>query len=194
MRINTPSQNMGFSAKDIYGNSFSLKRLRGKRVLLAFFRDAACPFCHLRVYEITQNYQRWKEQNLEVVAVFSDTSSQVRRFVAQHPRPFTILADPNLQLYNHFGVETSGAALLKALLLKLPRIVKGFWLGAKPSNNPHVTLVPADFLFNEAGVLEHAWYGSNTSDHLPLAEIQSFINEGRSRISITAGALASVAK
>ncbi|UTA46944.1 peroxiredoxin family protein [Simiduia sp. 21SJ11W-1] len=185
MRITTPNQNMGFSAKDIYDNHFSLKKFRGKRVLLAFFRDAACPFCHLRVYEITQNYHKWQKQNLEVVAVFSDTKEQVKRFVTQHPRPFTILADPNLKLYNHFGVETSGAALLKALLFKLPRIVRGFFLGAKPSNNPHVTLVPADFLFNEAGVLEHAWYGNNTSDHLPLADIQQYVNEGRSRISLS---------
>jgi thioredoxin-dependent peroxiredoxin len=176
MRLSTPNRSLNFSTKDIYGNPFRLSDLRGKRVMLSFFRDAACPFCHLRVYELTHNYQHWRDQNLEVIAVFSDTSEQVRRFVARHPRPFPMLADPHLQLYNHYGVEHSGVALLKAMLFKLPRIIKGFFYGAKPSNNPHVKLVPADFLFTEDGTLERAWYGRNTSDHIPLDEVQAFID------------------
>ncbi|MDN3638912.1 peroxiredoxin family protein [Simiduia curdlanivorans] len=176
MRLITPHQGLNFATKDIYGKPFSLKSFRGKRVMLSFFRDAACPFCHLRVYELSQNYQHWQDQNLEVIAVFSDTPAQVRRFVANHPRPFTMLADPKLALYNHYGVEQSGTALLKALVLKLPRIIRGFMLGAKPSNNPHVKLVPADFLIDEDGAIQQAWYGRDTSDHIPLAQVQAFID------------------
>ncbi|RYY16980.1 MAG: peroxiredoxin family protein [Chitinophagaceae bacterium] len=179
MRLSTPKQGLNFGCKDIYGNSFQLSDLRGKRVMLSFFRDAACPFCHFHVYELTHNYKHWKDQNLEVIAVFSDNAEQVRRFVAKHPRPFTMLADPNLELYNRYGVEHSGSALLKAILFKMPRIIKGFFLGAKPSNNPHVKLVPADFLFSEDGTLERTWYGRNTSDHIPLEEVQTFIDAGR---------------
>lgn len=179
MRLSTPKQGLNFTCKDIYGKPFQLSDLRGKRVMLSFFRDAACPFCHFRVYELTHNYKHWKDENLEVIAVFSDTDEQVRRFVAKHPRPFTMLADPNLELYNRYGVEHSGSALLKALVFKLPRIIKGFFLGARPSNNPHVKLVPADFLFSEDGTLERTWYGRNTSDHIPLDEVQTFIDAGR---------------
>lgn len=177
MRLVTPIQKgMSFAAKDIYGQPFKFSNLRGKRVMLSFFRDAACPFCHLRVYELSNNYQHWLDQNLEVVAVVSDTAEQVRRYVAKHPRPFTMLADPHLKLYNHYGVEQSGSALVKALLFKLPRIIKGFILGEKPSNNPHIKIVPADFIFDEQGTLVQAWYGRDTSDHIPLPELQKFID------------------
>jgi thioredoxin-dependent peroxiredoxin len=179
VRLATPSQGLNFRGKDVHGKPFQFSDLRGKRVMLCFFRDAACPFCHFRVYELTQNYSYWQAQNLEVIAVFSDTAEQVRRFVAKHPRPFTMIADPNLTLYNRFGVEHSGMALLKALCMKMPRILKGFFLGAKPSNNPHVKLVPADFLFAEDGSLQRTWYGRNTSDHIPLPQVQAFIDAQR---------------
>ncbi len=91
MRLSTPKQGVNFSFNDIYDRPFQLADLRGKRVMLSFFRDAACPFCHFRVYELTHNYKHWKERNLEVIAVFSDTAEQVRHFVAKHPRPFTML-------------------------------------------------------------------------------------------------------
>lgn len=179
MRLRAPCKAADFRGKDVFGNRFQLSSFRGKRVMLSFFRDAGCPFCNFRLYEMTHNYQAWKDQNLEVVAVFSDTSEQVRRFVAKHPRPFTMLADPNLKLYNQYGIEHSTAALLKAFLFKLPRIVKGFAKGARPSNNPHVRIVPADFLLNEEGYIEQVWYGRDTSDHIPLEQVRRFIDEGR---------------
>ena len=150
------------------------------------FRDAACPFCHYRIYELTHNYQQWKNHNLEVVAVFSDTSEQVRRFVAQHPRPFTMIADPTLKLYNHYGIEHSTSALFKALFLNMPRIIKGVAKGGRPSNNPHVRIVPADFLLAEDGRIEHVWYGRDTSDHIPLDVVSQFIDQGRARAPIHA--------
>jgi hypothetical protein len=64
---------------------------------------------------------------------------------------------------------------LKALLFKLPRIVRGIRTGGYPSKNPNVKLVPADFLINEKGHIEDCWYGRDTSDHMPLERVQTFI-------------------
>lgn len=183
MRLAAPCQAINFRTKDIYGKPFQLSDHLGKRVLLSFFRDAGCPFCNLRVYELTHNHKQWLDQNLEVIAVFSDTSEQVRLFVSRHPRPFTMLADPKLELYNRYGIEHSASALLKALLFKFPRIIKGLFKGARPSKNPHVKIVPADFLIAEDGRIAKVWYGRDTSDHIPLNEIQDFIDEGRSMAS-----------
>lgn len=179
MQLTAPRQGIDFQTKDIYGKHFQLSDHIGKRVILSFFRDAGCPFCNLRVYELTQNYKDWHDQNLEIIAVFSDTSEQVRRFVAKHPRPFTMLADPELEIYNRYGIQHSSMALFKALLFKFPRIIKGLFKGARPSNNPHVKIVPADFLITEDGRISKVWYGRDTSDHIPLDEVQQFINEGK---------------
>jgi thioredoxin-dependent peroxiredoxin len=178
MRLKAPCQGIDFHTTDIFGDPFRLSDHIGKRIMLSFFRDAGCPFCNFRVYELTHNHKSWQQQNLKIITVFSDTAEKVRRYVAKHPRPFTMLADPNLDIYNQYGIEHSSSALLKALLFKMPRIIRGIAKGGRPSNNPHLRIVPADFLFLEDGRISKVWYGRNTSDHIPITEIQDFINEG----------------
>ncbi len=178
MRLNPPCDSIDFSTEDIYGEAFQLSALRGKRVMLSFFRDAACPFCNLRVYELTHRYKSWQQDGLEVIAMFSDTSDKVRNFVARHPRPFRMISDPELDVYNQYGVEHSIRAIFRAMLFKLPNLVRGFMTGGRPSNNPHIKIVPADFLIDETGKVTQVWYGRDTSDHIPLEDIQAFIDEG----------------
>lgn len=179
MRLKAPCQAHDFHTQDIYGTPFRLSDYLGKRVMLSFFRDAACPFCNFRIYELTHKYKAWKAKDMEVIAVFSDTPGKVRAHVAKHPRPFKMLCDPDLEVYNQYGVEHSALALLKAMLFRFPRIVRGIATGGRPSNNPHVRLVPADFLIDEDGMIQQIWYGRNTSDHIPLERIDAFISEGR---------------
>jgi len=175
MRLTPPAEAELFEAKDIYGESIKLKDYAGKKVMLCFFRDAACPFCNFRVYELTHRYKSWQQKGIEVIAVFSSTDSEVREHVARYPRPFRLIADPNLDIYNRYRVEKSASALWKALIFQMPRIVRGVLTGGRPKPNPHVTLVPADFLINELGRIQDCWYGKNTSDHIPLERVDQFI-------------------
>ncbi len=175
MRLAMPCNRVDFDVKDIYGDSVQLSQFTGKKVILSFFRDAACPFCNLRVYELTNHYKAWKDKNIEIIAVFSSTSEEVRQFVAKHPRPFRLVSDPGLDLYEKYGVEHSSLALLKALLFKLPRIVRGMLNGGRPKKNPNVKLVPADFLIDTSGKIKHVWYGRDTSDHIPMKMIRRFV-------------------
>lgn len=177
MRLKAPCQGIDFHTYDIYGTEFKLSDLVGKRILVSFFRDAACPFCNFRIYELTHKYTEWKSQGLEIVAFFSSPANEVRHHVAKHPRPFRMVSDPALTIYNQYGVEHSVMALVKALLFKMPRIVKGIATGGRPRPNPHVKLVPADFLFSEDGRIQKIWYGRDTSDHIPIQSIQDFIRQ-----------------
>lgn len=177
MRLKTPCQSISFSTHDIYGNSITLSGFQGKRVMLSFFRDAACPFCNFRIYELSNNYKGWLAAGLEVIVVFSSTAQEVRQHVAKHPRPFKMIADPDLILYNQYGVEHSSRALWKALFFKFPRIVKGVMTGGRPKKNPNVKIVPADFLLDVDGSVVDLWYGRDTADHIPLQRIQTFVDE-----------------
>ena len=107
MRLNAPCISQDFATQDIYGQPVKLSELRGRRVLLSFFRDAACPFCSFRIHELTHRYRQWQAQGLEVVAVFSSSDQDVRQHVSRHPRPFRMIADPDLSLYGYYGVEES---------------------------------------------------------------------------------------
>jgi thioredoxin-dependent peroxiredoxin len=181
MRLTAPSQGIDFKTQDIYGKPISLRGFMGKRVMLAFFRNAGCPFCNFRLYELTHKYKTWQAQGLEVIAVFSSPVEEVRKYVAKHPRPFHMIADPDLTIYNHYGVEQSAMAILKAILFKLPRLIRGFAMGGLSTQNAHPTLVPADFLFDEYNLICDIWYGSDTSDHIPLKRVEAFIHKGRKR-------------
>lgn len=177
MRLESPCPSINFSTTDIYGNALSLEQFKGKQVMLSFFRDAACPFCNFRLYELTNNYKEWQAAGLEVVVVFSSTADEVQQYVARHPRPFHMIADPNLSLYNQYGVEHSASALFKALFFKLPRIIKGIAKGGYPSKNPNVKIVPADFLLDAQGQVVDLWYGRDTADHIPMEKIQQFVDD-----------------
>jgi peroxiredoxin Q/BCP len=175
MRLTPPCPSIDFSTNDVFGNSVKLSDYKGKKLMLAFFRDAACPFCNYRVYELTQQYKGWKDKNFEIIAIFSSPDEEVRRYIARHPRPFRIVSDTELNLYNQYGIEHSSSALIKALIFKLPRIIMGMIKGGYPQPNPNVKVVPADFLINEEGKIEHVWYGRDTSDHMPMDQLNKFI-------------------
>lgn len=176
MRLTPPQKALPFDTLDIYGERINLADYAGRKVMLCFFRDAACPFCNFRVYELTHKYKLWKQQGVEVIAVFCSPDEEVRQYVARHPRPFKLVADPDLHIYNQYGVEKSAKAAWKAMFFKIPTIIKGFMTGGRVNkNNPYPTLVPADFLINEFGRVEDTWYGRNTSDHIPLERVDAFI-------------------
>jgi peroxiredoxin Q/BCP len=193
MRLSAPSDAIEFSAQNIYGERVRLSDFKGKRVMLSFFRDAACPFCNLRLYELTHQYTAWKKGGLVVIAVFSSPSDQVQAFVARNPRPFHMISDPELAIYRRYGVEHSTTALFKALIFKMPRIIGGVKTGGRPSKNPNIRLVPADFLIDEQGQVAETWYGRDTSDHIPLERVQAFIDQGKAQsaaVSVAEEALA----
>ena len=85
MKLLAPSAAPSLDLVDIYGKPIAIGR--GRRTLLSFFRDAACPFCNFRVYELTHHHQSLSALGLDVVAVFGSSQAEVLRFVARHPRP-----------------------------------------------------------------------------------------------------------
>lgn len=176
MRIQAPRDHPVFSTRDIYNKPLDLVDYRGKKLLLSFFREANCPFCNLRVHELTHRYPAWKHQGLEVIAVFCSPETQVRDYNARQPRPFRLIADPELSLYNRYGVERSVVALIKSMVLKLPHMIRGMLAGGQPRMNSRMTLIPADFLIDETGRIIETWYGRDASDHIPLDRISAFIN------------------
>ncbi|TAM63676.1 MAG: redoxin domain-containing protein [Rhodanobacter sp.] len=47
------------------------------KVLLSFFRDAGCPFCNLRVYELSTEYEKLRARGVEVIAFMASKASQM---------------------------------------------------------------------------------------------------------------------
>jgi peroxiredoxin Q/BCP len=175
MRLSAPSQAPTLEFRDIYGEPVRIGN--GRRTLLCFFRDAACPFCNYRIYELTQQHKGLLALGLDIVAVFASTEAEVKRFVARHPRPFTVVADPSATAHLRYGVERSFLRKLKAVFTRVPTLLKGLSIvglaGLKTNN-----LMPADFLIDEEGRIVETYYGSDAGDRIPFERVELFLARG----------------
>jgi peroxiredoxin Q/BCP len=175
MRLIAPSQAPSLDLIDIYGDPVRIGQ--GRRTLLCFFRDAACPFCNYRIYELTQQHKGLVALGLDIVAVFASSDAEVKRFVARHPRPFAVVADPAATAHLRYGIERSFLRKLKAVFTRVPTLLKGLsivGLAGLQTNN----LMPADFLIDEEGRIVETYYGSDAGDRIPFERVELFLARG----------------
>lgn len=177
MRLKSPTIAPSMVLRDIHGRSVAIGGASGRRTLLCFFRDAACPFCNFRIYELTHHHASLAALGLDVVAVFTSTPEEVRRFVARKSRPFVVIADPTSSAHAAYGIERSFWRKWKGVFTRIPTLLKGLRIvglaGLKTTN-----LMPADFLIEEDGRIAEAYYGSDAGDRIPFERIELFLAKG----------------
>ena len=148
----------------------------GKKLLLSLFREATCPFCNYRIYELTHNSPMLSSLGLDIVAVFSSEQSDVLRYIAKQPRPFRMVADPVTYIHQAFSVKPSFFGKMKAMMFRMPAMIRGMGMvGMKGMATGN--LMPADFLIDEDGTIVETYYGQDAGDHIPMERIESFASE-----------------
>lgn len=159
------------SLTDIHGKP--LQAPTGRKLLVSLFREASCPFCNIRVYELTQHHRKLKSLNLDIVAVFQSSEADVKRFIARQPRPFRSVADPAGKMHRQLGGKNSLMGKMKAMMLRAPGMMRGLSMvglaGMKSSN-----AMPMDILVDEFGRVVTAYYGRDAGDHIPVTRILAF--------------------
>lgn len=157
--------------KDINGDRIVAPT--GRKLLLSLFREASCPFCNIRVYELTRHQRELKSLNIDIVAVFQSTEDEVKRFIARQPRPFRSVADPHGALHRKLGGQFSVAGKMKAMMIRMIGMFRSMpavgVAGMKTGN-----AMPVDILVDEFGRIERAYYGRDAGDHIPVAQIMAF--------------------
>ena len=165
-----------FSAEDITGNTFTLQDFKGKRLMLSFYRYAACPLCNLRVHQLIQQHPSFVEKNLHLVAVFQSPIESILKYAGKQNAPFPVIADPERILYRLYGIESSWSGFIRGSL-RLPMVssalMKGFWPGKMEGIK---SMVPADFLIGPDLTVQVAYYGSDIGDHLPIEKIYQWLD------------------
>jgi peroxiredoxin len=159
---------------NIKGGQFDIESLKGKKTLLTFYRFAQCPFCNLRVNEFVKRYPEFKD-NLKVVAIFDSPLDHLVKSTKKHNAPFEILADESFKYFREYEVEQSAWKFFLGSFIRFHKIIiatlKGYIIFSFKGS---MTTVPVDILINEDGVIEKAYYGKNTTDHLSFKEILEF--------------------
>lgn len=175
MKIRAPVKTPEMGLIDIYGQSIQVGH--GQRMLLSLFREATCPFCNFRVYDLTNNYPGLSNLGLEIVIVFKSEKEDVLKFIAHRPRPFRMVADPEGNAHQAFDVSTSMLGKIKAMMMRLPALMRGMSMvgirGMATGN-----LMPADFLIDEQGTVVETYYGKDAGDHIPMERIELFAARG----------------
>lgn len=178
MKIEVGQLARRFKVDDIYGNPITLDDYAGKKLLLAFFRHAACPLCNLRVHQLIQNFPNLQNEGLNILAFFESSKDMIQKYVGQQHAPFPIVADSEKAFYRLYGVESSWTGTLRGLLRfsDFSNAAKAGLMFFHPHND--VTVLPADFLIGPDLVIQTAYYGKDIGDHLPIEEIYHFVGVG----------------
>ncbi len=180
MKINAPSHSPRLRLVDINGQAVQIGN--GRKLLLSLFREATCPFCNFRVYDLTNNHPNLSRLGLDIVAVFKSDEEDVRKFIAQRPRPFRMVADPEGEAHRAYYLNDSMWGKLKAMMVRLPTLMRGMKMtgmrGMATGN-----LMPADFLIDENGIVVETYYGRDAGDHIPMERIEQFAAGGQEGIA-----------
>lgn len=167
-----------FTFAGIDGVPLQFSDLRGRKVLLAFFRNAGCAMCNLRVRHFIQRYNQWHMQGLEIVAVFESPETNMSQYVGRQEAPFPLIADPQADLYDLYGVEVSEEKVQATMAdtntqkFVAEAAAEGFAL--IPEEGSNFYRIPAEFLIDDNGIIQVAHYGQLVTDHLPLDVIDRF--------------------
>jgi peroxiredoxin Q/BCP len=167
-----------FTATDITGAPVALADYRGRRTLLSFLRSAACPLCSLRVRYLIDRYPNLQARGLAIIAVFETSPETTMKFAGTQHAPFPLIANPAHDLYRLYGSQYSLWGLISGLFVKRRKAwneAQQLRLGGGMSDGNH-TLLPADFLIGPDLIIERAYYGRDIGDHLPLSEIEHYLD------------------
>ena len=176
MRLDIPRPAPLLTLFDLQGQPLNIGS-RGVPTLLSFFREASCPFCNYRVYELTHSFPQLAALDLDIVVVFSSDAAQVRRFIAKQPRPFRIVADPDNVAQRIYGIEHSLWGKLRALFTRAPAMLRGLATVGLAGGRTGA-MMPADFLIDARGHVVEAYYGRDAGDHIPIERLERFARTG----------------
>jgi peroxiredoxin len=173
MRLTPNEQTPEFRIADIWGESQSSEKYKGKKWMFSFYRYASCPLCNLRVNQLTQKYENWRKKDFYIVGVFESSIESIQQYVGKQDAPFPIIPNPDLSLYHTYHLDSSWVKFMRGGIPFMKAFAKGFLPGKMEDDK---SIIPADFLINDDGTIHTAFYGNHIGDHLPIEKINRFLN------------------
>jgi peroxiredoxin len=159
----------------IDGSTFDMSNMRGKKVILTFFRFSSCPLCNMRIRRITQRWDEFSNDTV-MVGVFDAGVGELQKRMKKHEVPFTLVADEH---YDHFvknGVKKSFGKFMWGAAKSPFTLFQATLRGYVPltMSISKLSTIPADILIDEHGKVVEAHYCKDTADHMPIDRMIAF--------------------
>ena len=160
-----------FTSTDICGKKIELRNYQGQKVLLSFFRKAACPFCNMAIQQLIKRHSEIESKGIKIIAFFASTKDDVLKYAGKQNAPFPIIADEKYEIYKKYGIGLSYIGMLKTMLnpIKVWKALRGGFFSLRTV--PQDPVLPAEILISEDQTVKRAYYGSNYDDHMSVDEI-----------------------
>jgi peroxiredoxin Q/BCP len=183
MRLKVGQPAPGFVVRDIYGKRVALGDYAGKKLMLSFYRAAACPLCNVRTWHLMHRYPMYQRMGLSIVAFFESSPQNTHKYLDRLDCPFPVIADLERQVYGLYGLESSWIGAVRGLMRRsvyreAARRRLGAWRLVENllALDGVKTRLPADFLIGPDLTIRRAYYGKDAGDFLLFAEIDDFVS------------------
>lgn len=93
-----------FMLNDQNGNAVRLSDYLGKKVVLYFYPKDNTPGCTRQACAFAQSYSAFRDAGVVVIGVSKDSVASHDKFAKKYDLPFVLLADPQLQAIEPYGV------------------------------------------------------------------------------------------
>lgn len=171
MRLTIGSTAPDFTARALGGRSVGLAALRGRTVLLKFYRFATCPVCNLHMHRFIEDYGMLNALGLTTVVLYHSPEEKLETANVELP-PFHLVPDPKKSIFQAYGVETGLAGMFSPAVMRdyVRALRAGFPPGMLTSEGG-ITGNPADFIVDADGRIAFAHYGRHYADSLNAKQI-----------------------
>ena len=176
MKITVPSKPTINEFIDVNGKTISIKP-SNQMTLVSFFRDVNCPFCNLRIFELTQQHKELQALGLDIIAIFSATTFEVKEFISKRERPFPVVADEHSKAHDSFGLERSKVAKYTSMMMHMWRFLKGLKLIGLRAFKSDSVILPADFIIDKNGLIIDCYYGKTYADRMSIEHIKKLLTD-----------------
>lgn len=93
-----------FKGKDQNGNVVSSTQFKGKKLVIYFYPEDDTPTCTTQACNLRDNYQLLQNEGIELLGISPNTVDDHKKFEQKFDLPFTLVADPQHEIINKFGV------------------------------------------------------------------------------------------
>ena len=93
-----------FDAVDQHGHRHRLADYAGRTVVLYFYPKDDTPGCTAQACDLRDNYHRFEAAGYALLGVSTDDAASHAKFAEKFTLPFPLLADPDKQLVEAYGV------------------------------------------------------------------------------------------